>query len=71
MCAVVLSALAEREAGLEILNFNTLDVVLDCDQGTVLIQDALASETPALKASVGHFKDVATPSRTRRWLRMR
>jgi hypothetical protein len=61
VCAVVLAALAERDAGREVLNFNTLDVVLDCDLGTVLIQDALSSETPDLQATVGRFKDVATP----------
>jgi len=51
MCAVVLAALADREKGREVLNFNTVDVVLDRDEGTVLVQDVLDSDAASLRAS--------------------
>ena len=59
MCAVVLAALADREKGREVLNFNTVDVVLDRDEGTVLVQDVLDSDAASLRASVVRFKELA------------
>lgn len=58
MCAEVL-ALADREEGREVLNFNTVDIVVDWNEDTVLVQDVLDSDTASLRASVVRFKELA------------
>jgi hypothetical protein len=60
VCAVVLAAIEDREAGREVLTFNTVDVALNCDEGTLLIQDVLDADTPALQISIERFTEVAT-----------
>jgi hypothetical protein len=60
VCAVSLAAIGDREAGREVLTFNTVDVVLDCDEGTLVIEDILDANTPALEMSIELFTDLAT-----------
>lgn len=60
ICAVTLAALDDRERGREVLNFNSVDVVLDLDENTVLFQDILGTDTPDVHMSIEGFKEVAT-----------
>lgn len=62
VCAEVLTVLELREQGQEVLQFNLVDVTVDCDAGRVTVESCLAIDNlPVVSMSVDRFVEVATP----------
>ena len=62
VCAEVLAVLELRDQGQELLQFNLVDVTVDCDERRVTVETCLAIEDlPVVSMSADRFVEVATP----------